>query len=287
MPEFDTVRCFAKDLRKHIRPFDSPEGPTIFKGISYMPRNKASGADFTTDPHDREAIAALGTHRPIHSVQQIGTIIEILLPRDDFDPEAEEEQVVDAIRLVFKNYGQVGTIDETDKGKYPAAHLPGTEWMEHGRSRVSAIIECENMEGGKDSIMLLDALSHVNFAMVKVKQRTVRREDGGLGGERWFLRAYGQGYDPIEAPYKWAQDMADALRGRNGRALTGTEFTGPLALAENQRRVTLLQALDSKYGFSGLGFRIKSEVGGINWIAQRKVYRSTVWRPGQERRYSW
>lgn len=294
MPEDDTVRCFLKHLNKHIREFDYPEGPTVIRGISFPPKETAGGTDFKTDPHDREGIAKLGVldlddvpeplgSRRIHSIQKIGNILEMLLPRDNFDPEAEDEQTVDVLRIVFKNFAEIGWVDEMDIGLYPAAYLPGTEQDRVGRTRVSAIIACDNMKdsGGQHQMILLDSLSHVNWAMLKVRQRTVRKDDGGLGSERWFLRAYGQGYDPIKAPYKWGPDMADTFLGRNGRAFTGPEFTGPYAYAENQGRCILLQAFDSKYGFPGHGFRIKSENAGIHWCAQRPVYRGQVRGPGR------
>lgn len=298
MPEVDTVRTFLVDLLTHIREIDSPEGPTVLKGIFLPAKANADGDPFSYDPHDRAAIDSRGLlirnvldveklpeslkGRRIHSVHQIGTVLEILLLRDDFDPDAGAEQTVDVLRIIFKSEAQIGWIKTSEWGQYPTAYMPGT-----ARTRVSAIMACDNLKDPGDGhlIALIDGLARNNWAQVLVTQRTVRPGDGGLGSEKWFLNAYGVGYDPYNAPFKWGPDIVDTLLGRRGKALTGAEFTGPLANAVNQGRCTLIQVLDSEYGFGGRGVRIKGDECGIHWYAQRNVCQERERRRGRHRSF--
>ncbi|GAQ91828.1 hypothetical protein KFL_008630060 [Klebsormidium nitens] len=217
MPEKDTVRCFLEELLKHIHDFDSPDGPTVLKGIFFPDKENVKGDPFPTDPNDTEAIERMSLlirnamdverlpeslkGRRIHSVQQIGTVLEILLLRDDFDPAAKTEQTVDAMRIIFKNQAQIGWLKISDWEKYPAAYT------------------CRERRGP------------------------------GLGS----------GY------------KVDTLLGWGGKALTGPEFSGPLARAVNQVWCILVQVLDSEYGFDGIGARIKGHLCGILRAAQRDV----------------
>lgn len=96
---------------------------------------------------------------------------------------------------------------------------------------------------------------------------TLRKSDGGLGSEAWFLRTYGKGHDLLRWPRQWAESVVDTILHRNGaRAFGGGgEFTGRFRDWRAQRRCILLQLLDSEYLFAGHGAEVKSEELEIIW----------------------
>lgn len=177
MPELPTVEGFVEDLKYYIRDYDDPAGPSLLAGIYCLPRQKKDGAPFAKDAHDKKAVRSIHLldlddiprdlrDRRIHSVQRVGNILELLLVRDDYDPDREDDQVVDAIRFVFKLCAEVGSVEDTDIGRHPLAYLPGTqETMEFGRTRVAALITCKNLKntGGGRMFAFLDGLCRPNW----------------------------------------------------------------------------------------------------------------------------
>jgi hypothetical protein len=126
--------------------------------------------------------------------------------RDDFGTEREDDHVVDAIHIIFKDCAKMGVAAGTDVGAYPLAYLPGTEGMEFGRSRVATIIDFWNQRGGDDNRVagVLDGFMRPNWAEIKVVRHVLKTADGGLGSERWFLRTYGKGHDKVRWRRRWS-----------------------------------------------------------------------------------
>jgi hypothetical protein len=128
MPELPTVEAFLKDLKKMICDFDDPAGPTILTGVFFPPKEYADGRGrMPSNRHDWDALREMNLldvddlprdlgGRWVHSVQRVGSILELLLVRDDFDPKREDDQVVDAIRIIFKNCAEMGVAADTDVG---------------------------------------------------------------------------------------------------------------------------------------------------------------------------
>jgi hypothetical protein len=129
---------------------------------------------------------------------------------------------------------------------------------------VVAILNFINQRGGVDNRVagVLDGLPRPNWAEIKVHRHVLKKEDGGLGSEKWFLRTYGQGHDPVRWPCEWAEEVVDTIMGWRGASpfKGGVGFTGQYADWERQGRCSYFLMLDSERLFSGHGDIMKSEV---------------------------